>query len=155
MSPLKKRQPGEHIRQLGEQRQQSAMLHYALTIVAFIGGIFLFSAFNHSFLGIIFLVGGFATGCHLCKNAKYLMKRAGDAERGAQAETQVASLLLPLHRKGWKIEYNLQIKKLGDADVVLCSPKENWFVVDVKSHGGTKVYKDGRLRKQYGKKLRG
>ena len=122
------------------------MLRYAFEIGAFISAIFLFGAFSHSPLGVMFLVGGLVTSYYLYDNGQYLMNVLVMLNVALQAETQVASLLLTLQRKGWKIEYNLRIKKWGDADVVLCSPKENRFVVDVKSHGGTKVYKDGSLR---------
>ena len=79
------------------------------------------------------------------------MKRASDAQRGARAETEVAALLDALKYRGWEIEYNLPIKQWGDADVVLHSPEDNWYVIDVKSHSGTKVYEGGRLRKRYGR----
>lgn len=151
MLPPKKRQPGEYIRKLGKQRQQSAILRYALAVSVIIGTVFLFSIFSHSSWGIILLLGGLTASYYLYRNGQYLMKRAGDAQHGAKAETQVAALLLPLQRRGWLVEYNLRIRKWGDADVVLHSPKGNWFVIDVKSHGGTKVYESGRLRKCYGR----
>ncbi|NDJ25513.1 hypothetical protein GS682_28510 [Nostoc sp. B(2019)] len=67
------------------------------------------------------------------------------------AETEVAKLLRSLEYRGWQLEYNLRIRRWGDADVVLHSPQGNWYVVDVKSHSGTKVYESGRLRKRYGR----
>jgi Holliday junction resolvase-like predicted endonuclease len=151
MSPSEKRRPGEHIRKLIKQRQQSALVHYIFAAGVLISAFFLFSIFSHSSLGIVFLLGGLAISCSLCRKGQYLGKRVSDAERGAQAEVQVSSLLLPLQRQGWQIEYNLPIRKWGDADVVLCSSKSNWFVVDVKSHGGTKVYENGSLQMRYGK----
>lgn len=151
MLPPKKRQPGEYVRKLGQQRQQSAILRNVLAVTVFVSTVFLFSIFSNSALGIIFFLGGLTTSYYLYRNGQYLMKRAGDAQQGAKAETQVAALLLPLQRQGWQVEYNLQIRRWGDADVVLYSPKSNWFVIDVKSHGGTKVYESGRLRKCYGR----
>ncbi|WP_353930844.1 nuclease-related domain-containing protein [Okeanomitos corallinicola TIOX110] len=151
MLPPKKRQPGEYIRKLGEQRQQSAILRYALAGGVFVGTLFLVSIFSNSSVGIVLFLGGLTTSYYLYSNGQYLMKRAGDAQNGAKAETQVAALLLPLQRQGWQVEYNLRIRKWGDADVVLYSPKGNWFVIDVKSHSGTKVYESGRLRKCYGR----
>jgi hypothetical protein len=153
MLPRKKRQPGEYIHKLGEQRQQSAILHYALAGGVFVGTIFLVSIHSNSSVGIVLFLGGLTTSYYLYCNGQHLMKRSGDAQNGAKAETQVAALLLPLQRQGWQIEYNLRIRKWGDADVVLYSPKGNWFVIDVKSHSGTKVYESGRLRKCYGRNI--
>ncbi|UKO99994.1 NERD domain-containing protein [Nostoc sp. UHCC 0870] len=151
MLPPKKRQPGEYIRKLGKHRQQSAILRYALAGGVFVGTLFLVSIFSNSSVGIVLFLGGFTTSYYLYCNGQHLMKRAGDAQNGAKAETQVAALLFPLQRQGWQVEYNLRIRRWGDADVVLHSPKGNWYVIDVKSHGGTKVYERGYLRKRYGR----
>lgn len=151
MLPPKRRQPGEYIRKLGKERQQSAMLRYALAVSLFVGTVFLFSIFSHSSLGVMLLLGGLTTSYYLYRNGQYLTKRAGDAKHGAKAETQVAALLPLLESRGWQVEYNLRIRKWGDVDVVLHSPKGNWYAIDVKSHGGTKVYESGRLRKCYGR----
>jgi hypothetical protein len=151
MLPPKKRQPGEYICKLGQQRHQSAILRYAAAGGVFVGTLFLFSIFSNSSVRIVLFLGGLTTSYYLYCNGQYLMKRAGDAKNGAKAETQVAALLLPLQRQGWQVEYNLRIRKWGDADVVLYSPKGNWFVIDVKSHSGTKVYESGRMRKCYGR----
>ena len=149
-SPTKKL-PGESIRKLGNDRHQSAMRRYALAVGFFIGAVLLFSTFGISWLGILLSLGGLVTSYYLYSSGQHLMKRSGDAKRGAKAETEVAELLRPLERKGWEVEYNLRIRRWGDADVVLHSPKGKWYVIDVKSHGGTKVYEDGRLRKRYGR----
>lgn len=147
----KRRQPGEYIRKLGKERQKSALLNYALAVVVLVGTIFLFSIFSNSALAMMVLLGGLIASYCLYSNGQYLMKRSGDAEHGAKAETQVAALLFPLQRQGWQVECNLRIRRWGDADVVLHSPKGNWYVIDVKSHGGTKVYERGHLRKRYGR----
>lgn len=145
----KRRQPGEYIRKLGKDRQKSALLNYALAVVVLVVTIFLFSIFSNSALAMMVLLGGLIASYRLYSNGQYLMKRSGDAQNGAKAETQVAALLFPLQRQGWQVEYNLRIRRWGDADVVLHSPKGNWYVIDVKSHGGTKVYERGHLRKLY------
>jgi len=145
--------PGEQIRKLGQERQQSAMLRYALAVGAFVGTVLLFSMLGTSSLGVLLSVAGLAGSYYLYRNGQHLMKRAGDAQRGAKAESEVAALLRSLERKGWQVEYNLRIKRWGDADVVLRSPSCNWYVIDVKSHGGTKVYEGDRLRKRYGRNI--
>ncbi|MGB7381400.1 MAG: nuclease-related domain-containing protein, partial [Rivularia sp. (in: cyanobacteria)] len=115
--------------------------------------VWLFFIFSTSSAEILILLIGFTGSCYLFRSGKYFDKRALDAQRGAKAETDVADILDVLELKKWQIEYNLRIKKWGDADVVLYSPKGNWYVVDVKSHGGTKIHENGRLRRRYGKKI--
>lgn len=102
-------------------------------------------------MGILLAFGGLVASYYLYRNGQYLMKRASDAQRGARAETEVAALLDALKYQRWEIEYNLPIRKWGDADIVLHSPEDNWYVIDVKSHSGTKVYEGGHLRKRYGR----
>ncbi|WP_341525883.1 nuclease-related domain-containing protein [Nostoc sp. UHCC 0302] len=150
MSPRTKG-PGEQIRKLGKQRYQSGRLSYAFAVVVLVGTIVLFSVFGTSFVGMLLLLGGLVGSFYLFCNGQYLIKRAGDAQRGAIAETEVAKLLRPLEHRRWQIEYNLRIKRWGDADIILYSPQGKWYVVDVKSHNGTKVYESGRLRKRYGR----
>ena len=127
------------------------MLSYVLAVLVLMGIVLLFSVFSTSFVGMLLSLGGLVGSYYLYRNGQHLMKRAGDAQRGAMAETEVATLLRPLKFQGWQIEYNLRIRRWGDADVVLHSPQDNWYVVDVKSHSGTKVYESGRLRKRYGR----
>lgn len=149
--PSTKRPPGENIRKLSRERYQSALLRYVLAVVVLAGTILLFATNGTSFWGLLLLLGGFASSYYLYSSGQHLVKRAEDAQRGAKAEKEVAALLRPLHRQGWQIEYNLRIQRWGDADLVLYSPKGNWYVIDVKSHGGTKVYEGGYLRKRYGR----
>ncbi len=149
--PPRTKQPGEQIRKLVKERRQSAMLSYAFAVLVLMGTVVLFSIFRTSFVGMLFSLGALVGSYYLYRNGQHLMKRAGDAQRGATAETEVAILLRPLEHQGWQLEYNLRIKRWGDADVVLHSPQNNWYVVDVKSHSGTKVYESGRLRKRYGR----
>jgi hypothetical protein len=147
------KQPGEQIRKLVKQRRQSAMLSYVFAVVVLIGTVLLFSIFATSVAGMLLSLAALLGSYYLYRNGQYLMKRAGDAQRGAMAETEVARLLHSLEYRGWQVEYNLRIRKWGDADVVLHSPQGNWYVVDVKSHSGTKVYESGRLRKRYSRNI--
>lgn len=149
--PQTKRLPANNIRKLGHERYQLGMLRYLLAAGVLIGTFVLFIIIGTSSLGVLLAVGGLAGTYYLYRSGQHLMKRASDAQRGAEAESEVAALLHPLEHRGWQIEYNIRIRKWGDADVVLRSPKGNWYVVDVKSHGGTKVYENGRLRKRYGR----
>jgi Nuclease-related domain len=148
----KTKKPGEHIHQLANERFYGALLRYFGVGGAVLGVVLLFSILGFSVIGAIFYTAGLTGAYYLYLDGKRLIKRSGDARRGAAAEGEVASLLLVLDKQRWQVEYNLKIKRWGDADVVLLSPKGNWYVIDVKSHGGTKVYEGGLLRQRYGRK---
>ena len=149
----KTKKPGEYIRKLARKRKRSATIRYFLAAGVLIASVWLFIIFSTSSAAILLLLGGISGSYYLYRSGKYFEKRALDARRGAKAETDVADLLDILELQRWQIEYNLRIKKWGDADIVLHSPKGNWYVVDVKSHGGTKISENGRLRRRYGKKI--
>lgn len=129
------------------------MIRYFLAAGVLIATVWLFIILGTSSVGILISLTGFAGSYYLFRSGKYFQKRCLDAQRGAKAETDVANLLDVLEPRKWQIEYNLRIKRWGDADVVLYSPQGNWYVVDVKSHGGTKISENGRLRRRYGKKI--
>ncbi len=129
------------------------MIRYFLAGGVSIATVWLFIIFSTSSAAILILLAGIGGSYYLCRSGRYFQKRALDAQRGAKAETDVADLLDVLELKKWHIEYNLRIQKWGDADIVLHSPKGKWYVVDVKSHGGTKIAENGRLRRRYGKNI--
>lgn len=52
---------------------------------------------------MVLLEGLIASNC-LYSNGQYLMKRSGDAQHGAKAETELARLLLSLENLGWQVE---------------------------------------------------
>jgi hypothetical protein len=76
--------------------------------------------------------------------AKETRADAHKAEKGAKAEDQVYQLLKTLESKGWAIERNVRIDKIGDIDFFLTSPEKKYFVVEVKSHSGVVCF-DGKL----------
>ncbi len=129
------------------------MMRYFLAAGVSIATVWLFIIFSTSSAAILILLAGIGGSYYLCRTGRYFQKRALDAQRGAKAETDVADILDVLELKKWQIEYNLRIKRWGDADIVLHSPKGKWYVVDVKSHGGTKISENGRLRRRYGKNI--
>ena len=129
------------------------MIRYFLAAGVSIATVWLFIIFSTSSAAILILLAGIGGSYYLCRSGRYFQKRALDAQRGAKAETDVADLLDVLELKKWHIEYNLRIQRWGDADIVLHSPKGKWYVVDVKSHGGTKISENGRLRRRYGKNI--
>ncbi|MDY6901168.1 MAG: nuclease-related domain-containing protein [Cyanobacteriota bacterium] len=150
---IKTKQPGEYIRKLARKRKLSAMIRYFLAAGVSIATLWLFITFASSSAAIFILLTGISGSYYLYRSGKYFEKRALDARRGAKAETDVADLLDVSELQKWQIEYNLRIRRWGDADIVLFSPKGKWYVVDVKSHGGTKISENGRLRRRYGKNI--
>ncbi|NJN01519.1 MAG: NERD domain-containing protein [Leptolyngbyaceae cyanobacterium SL_1_1] len=83
-------------------------------------------------------------------------RRADQADRGAQAEEEIAQLLQPLTEAGWRFEYNMPLQgRLGDADIVCFSPNERIFVIDVKSHQGEVRFDGTRLYRRMGKRTYG
>ena len=73
---------------------------------------------------------------------------AQNAHQGATAEetifTLLESALVPL---GWNFQYNYKLAERWDIDVVALSPAGNFYIIDVKSHKGTKlVTEDGVYR---------
>ncbi len=82
-------------------------------------------------LGILVFLGAVVYSWYLIAEGRKFWKMADRAEQGAKGEEIVGLLLKELEQAGWKIQYNLPIPRLGDADVFLSSPKDNHFVVDV------------------------
>lgn len=59
--------------------------------------------------------------------------------RGRRVEAKaIDSIKLP---KGWKVTRNVPLPRLGDADMVITSPKGGRFVVEIKSFEGAKKSK--------------
>lgn len=74
-----------------------------------------------------------------------LWQKANRADQGAKGEEDIAQVLIPLKKAGWKLEYGAWLGKgLGDADIICVSPKGQTYVVDVKSHRGEVIF-DGKL----------
>ena len=73
---------------------------------------------------------------------------ASNAHQGATAEEDIFSLLeselVPL---GWRFRYNEKLAARWDIDIVALSPAGKTYIIDVKSHKGTKlVTKEGVFR---------
>jgi hypothetical protein len=83
--------------------------------------------------------------------ALYWWKRANRADQGAKGEEDIAATLSPLEKLGWRIEYNIGDRRLGDIDIFLLSPKGKAYTIDVKSHKGQVRSAKGQLYRQYGK----
>ncbi|MGH8002701.1 MAG: nuclease-related domain-containing protein [Brasilonema sp.] len=145
---------GRRIRQLARKRRSGAL--------ALFGGVFslVVSPFLilllipiTSGLGMLVVVGCWVGAALLYQQGQQLWIKANQADQGAQGEEEVARLLKPLECQGWKIEYNVPLKRWGDADVFLHSPKSNYFVVDVKSNKGRVFFDGAMLKRRYGKQV--
>lgn len=149
----RKRRAGDNIRALGAKRKRKALLRYAGAAGTLVGVVLLFLELSLSGIGILFYVSGIVLAIYLYRDGQRLMVRAAHAYQGARAEGEIAELLTTLAREGWQIEYNVMLSENWDADVVLRSPGNKWYVVDVKSHGGDKIVVNGKLKRRYGDKI--
>lgn len=146
----------DNLEKIANLRRQEGLKRYLMAIffaVITVGIAWLLAIANQSGLAIFPLVFGVVIAIKLAMSGNRWMARSADVNRGIAAENEVASILEFIARQGWKIEYNLMLSPTWDADVVLRSPHDNWFVIDVKSHGGTKfVNSEGKLQRKYGLK---
>lgn len=72
------------------------------------------------------------------------------ATKIAQADTTPKITLSDLQQQGWKITYDLPLPDIGDVDVFLQSPKNNYFIVDVQSCRGEVFFDEGVLKRRDG-----
>lgn len=146
---------GQNIRIMALQRRSKALSLFAmaalLVVFPFLLPVFLQRLLltwvnlpNWAYLACFILAGlGVIQGL-------YFWKRANHAAQGAAGEEYIAKALKPLQSLGWRVEYNIPIRGLGDVDVFLLSPQGNAYTIDVKSHKG-EVHKEGnQLYRQYG-----
>lgn len=78
-------------------------------------------------------------------------QQVSNAEQGAEAEERVFQLLLDtLAVKGWQFSFNEMLSDRWDIDVVAYSPNNRTYIIDVKSHGGTKVVTADTVYRRYG-----
>ena len=80
-----------------------------------------------------------------------LWKRANQADQGAKAEEEIEALLSPLKQQGWRIEYGIRDRQVGDVDVFLISPSDHAYTIDVKSHKGYVYCQHEQLFRKLGK----
>ena len=147
----KNKQPGEFVRQMSLQRRQKAMGFYGMGLGLVFGVGLIFLLFQPSGVGFLLCLVGGVTAYFFWKKGEYWMRRSDQALVGAKAEQEVAVILQVLTSKNWQIEYNLRLKRWGDADIVLYSPKKNWYVIDVKSHKGRIVREKNQLKRYKGR----
>ena len=88
----------------------------------------------------------------LIEKGQELWRSSKNFDRGAGGEEKTEQVLQVLIRDGWEVEYNVQLRSVGDVDVWLRSPNGINFILNVKSHS-TEVVLDGDVLKRsyYGK----
>jgi Holliday junction resolvase-like predicted endonuclease len=83
---------------------------------------------------------------------KQQLDSAARADQGAKGEEEIAQLLKKLPA-GWKVEYNRPVQGVGDIDVIVSSPNQRTWSIDVKSHNGTIFLEGDQLKKRMGKNV--
>jgi hypothetical protein len=70
------------------------------------------------------------------------MRRAEEAERGAQAEREVAGVVAELATRGWSLKASVFIEgePIGDIDILATGPSGRRYAIDVKSTDCTVEY---------------
>lgn len=166
-SHKKDRQPGGNVRALALKRRIAA--YYFLASASFLGilpfllhhlisrliAIATTSPANTvpkplTFLPYVAYILLWISAIALGVQGKWLWKRANHAHQGATAEKAIAQLLKPLQEAGWQFKYGVPLPHhQGDVDILGKSPQGNIFAIDVKSHAGTVIFEDNRLRRVY------
>jgi Holliday junction resolvase-like predicted endonuclease len=146
---------GGRVRQLARDRKNEALLRFlGVFILVFAPLLILWLIPKALGLGLLILIACWVGASVLWQQGQKLLIRAKQANQGAQGEEQIAELLETLEKQGWEITYNLRLKRWGDADAFLRSPKSNYFVVDVKSHKAGVFFDGTILKRRYGKQVR-
>jgi hypothetical protein len=104
-------------------------------------------------VGVLIWVGCLVGAAFFYQQGSQLWNRANQATQGAIGEEKVAQILKVLEPQGWKIEYNIPLKRWGDADVFIRSPKGNYFVIDTKSNKGGVFFDGSVLKRRFGKNI--
>lgn len=80
-------------------------------------------------------------------------KKSKNAKQGADGEEDIFMLLREsLVGRGWNLQFNVMLADNWDVDVIAESPRRNTYIIDVKSHRGTKLVTNDRLTRRYGAK---
>jgi Holliday junction resolvase-like predicted endonuclease len=93
---------------------------------------------------------GLGVGLVFFFRGSMLFRQAARADQGAKGEEEVAKILRQFP-SGWKTEFNRRVYGVGDVDVIVRSPRGKTWTVDVKSHQGKIVEKEGKLYKVIGR----
>lgn len=150
-------QAGQNVRVLARQRRFKAVLLFLLAVFWAVLPFGLPHVVK-TILPIVPMVlpawaylGCFVPASWSLLRAKHWWLRANHAAQGAAGEEAIAAVLTSLKTQGWKIEYGIRDRSVGDVDVFLLSPQGRAYTIDVKSHRG-EVRSDGQqLYRQYGR----
>lgn len=145
---------GRRIRQLAREHRSGALARFGGAFSLAVPPLLILLLIpTTSGLGVLVVLGCWVGAALLYQQGQQLWIKANQADQGADGEEEVERLLKPLERQGWRIEYNVPLKRWGDADVFLRSPRGNYFVVDVKSNKGRIFFDGAMLKRRYGKQV--
>lgn len=140
---------GQNVRTLARKRRLYAWGFFIGAIVLVMVPVIALLALSSSVPGWLYpvpwLLGLLAAG-----KGRYYWQRANHADQGAKAEEDVAVLLTPLTQKGWRVEFGIRDRQVGDIDVFLVSPQGRPYTIDVKSHRGRVYWTGEALMRQRG-----
>lgn len=154
MSRTPHNKPGQNIREWAAKERNAAYKLYAQAglivvstpfIIEFLG--FLIKQVLHlpSFIYVALIILALASAIRkvwdLIREGNKKRDGVKLKDQGAEGEETIAGLISYLERRGWRLEYGPKIGQ-GDIDIVCTSPKNQVYIVDVKSHSGA-VFKDG------------
>lgn len=142
--------PTSEIRALGAFRETGAQvcLLLVLTGVLLIGYLIYVEYWLDRHINVVIKILPFILFLGAIASKQQESQAAKNAHQGATAEEDIFSLLeselVPL---GWSFRYNEKLAARWDIDIVALSPAGKTYIIDVKSHKGTKlVTKEGVFR---------
>lgn len=141
---------GENVRQLAHNRRVQAYQRFSIAGGLAIVPLILPLPIE---IKVLVVISGWVGAFVLFRKGQHLQLKAKFADQGAEGEETVAQLLQPLEFRRWQIEYNIPLKRWGDADIFLRSPKGNCFVIDTKSNRGGVFYNGSVLMLRHGREI--
>jgi len=75
-------------------------------------------------------------------------KLPNPAAKSPQRQDAIAEILSELQQQGWRIAYNLMVPDLGNVDVFLQSPNNNYFIIHVESYQGEVFFDESILKRR-------
>ncbi|MEM1367262.1 MAG: nuclease-related domain-containing protein [Cyanobacteria bacterium P01_H01_bin.15] len=142
---------GQPIRALARRRRRRANNYLlsagALGILTLILALLLWSRL---LLQMLVISGGLVGALSLAGKGSQFLVAAERADQGAAAEEAIAELVKPLQAQGWQLEFNVRLRRWGDADIVATTPAGRCFVIDVKSHRGLVTSRHKELVRRQG-----
>ncbi|WP_013325410.1 hypothetical protein [Gloeothece verrucosa] len=143
------------LRYMGQNRQNKAWVYFWAAVFLAIIPIIHYLFLRITDLSIFICVSCWVSAILIIRRAEKLKRFAQIATEGAKADSEMALLLDHLAYSGWKIEYNIPVSYLGNAEVFLRSPQGRCFVINVQEDAESIFYDGSRLLAVYGQSVYG